>query len=239
MRILIVSDLHGNYDAVNALREPFDELWVLGDLVNYGPQPREVIAWARVHASQVVRGNHDHAIGFDLDPRCSPRFREMAAETARFTAAVLQPDEKEFLRQLPLHREIRAAGTTFCLLHAIPSEPLFGYCEADSPQWKREVRNAAAEVILVGHTHMPAIRRVGSKLVINPGSLGQPKIGRPEACYAVWEDGQADLKSCPYPYESTIRKVQALPIPRSVRDDLALVLRTGSVSDVQAIERSL
>ena len=72
MKIVIISDLHGNYDALSALPESGDELWVLGDLVNYGPQPRAVLNFVRSHAAAVVRGNRDHAVGFDVDPRCTP-----------------------------------------------------------------------------------------------------------------------------------------------------------------------
>jgi predicted phosphodiesterase len=74
MRIGIVSDLHGNLEARSSLPEQFDELWVLGDLVNYGPNPAEVVDFVRAKASLAVRGNHDHAIGFGEDARCSARF---------------------------------------------------------------------------------------------------------------------------------------------------------------------
>ncbi len=77
MKIVIASDMHGDLEALTALPE-FDELWVLGDLVNYGPNPSEVVDFVRANASVAIRGNHDHTIGFDADPRCSPAFREMA-----------------------------------------------------------------------------------------------------------------------------------------------------------------
>lgn len=72
MRIAIVSDIHGNFDALAALPREYDQLWVLGDLVNYGPEPKAVIDFVREHASIVLRGNHDHAVGRHEDPRCSP-----------------------------------------------------------------------------------------------------------------------------------------------------------------------
>jgi protein phosphatase len=238
VKILLISDVHGNLDALTALREPHDEVWVLGDLVNYGPQPQEVIRWVQEHASNVVRGNHDHAIGFDANPRCSPRFREMAAETSKFTSSVLDENDKDFLRRLRLSKAAQVDRTRFYLCHAMPSDPLFGYCAAESPRWEDEVRGIEADVILVGHTHVPTVRRVGGKLVINPGSLGQPKIGRPEACYAVWEDGHVELKTCTYPFESTIAKVQAMPIPQAVRDDLTAILRTGSIPEQHGVKRA-
>jgi protein phosphatase len=78
MKIVIISDLHGNLEALSALPEKYDQLWVIGDLVNYGPDPAAVVEFVRAKASVMVRGNHDHALGFGEDPRCSPAFREMA-----------------------------------------------------------------------------------------------------------------------------------------------------------------
>ncbi len=83
MRIVIVSDLHANLEALAALDPAYDKLWVLGDLVNYGPDPVQVLDFVRRHAALVVRGNHDHSLGYDEDPRCSERFRSMAEQTRR------------------------------------------------------------------------------------------------------------------------------------------------------------
>jgi protein phosphatase len=91
------------------------------------------------------------------------------------------------------------------------------------------VDGVSADVVLVGHTHAPFIRRIGESLVVNPGSLGQPKTGKPDACYAVWEDGSFALKSFPYAIEPTVGKLQALSFPQDVEKDLITVLRTGSV----------
>jgi hypothetical protein len=89
VKILIISDVHGNADALNALNESYDELWVLGDLVTYGPEPAEVVQHLRQHASLIVRGNHDHAVGYSGDPRCSPPFRAMAEATRQHAMKTL------------------------------------------------------------------------------------------------------------------------------------------------------
>ncbi len=229
MKIVIISDIHGNFDALTALSEPYDELWVLGDLVNYGPEPSAVIDFVRSRASVAVRGNHDHSAGYGEDPRCSPRFREMAAATGRFTESALTFGEKHFLRGLPLTLEVQREKTRFYLCHAIPSDPLFGYCEANSLRWTQEIQDISADVILVGHTHVPVIRSEGSKLIVNPGSLGQPKTGKPDACYAVWEDGKVELKSYAYPIWKTVSQIRTMPIPVHVQEELATILYTGDV----------
>jgi len=229
MRIVIVSDIHGNLEALSALPEDYDELWVLGDLVNYGPDPAAVIDFVRSKVVVSVCGNHDYSIGFNQDPRCSDRFREMAEATRRFTDSVLSFGHKHFLRYLPPFVETRRGSTRFHICHAVPSDPLFGYCEAESSQWIKEVEKVDADVILVGHTHVPALRSIGSCVVVNPGSLGQPKGGSPEARYAVWEDGEFELKSCPYPFDTTVAKIQRLPIDVALRNELSTILRTGEI----------
>lgn len=117
MRALIVSDLHANLEAISALPSDFDQLWVLGDLVNYGPNPAEAIEFVREKASIVVRGNHDRSIGFEEDPRCSARFRAMAEETGRYTRSVLGEEQRKYLRDLPL----KATAD----IEALPPPPLF------------------------------------------------------------------------------------------------------------------
>ena len=110
-----MSDLHANLEAVRRLPESYDELWVLGDLVNYGPNPCEVIEFAKAHASLIVRGNHDHSAGYGKDPKCSERFRRMAEETGRYTGAVITKDQRNFLRSLPLTAERTIQGVRFSL----------------------------------------------------------------------------------------------------------------------------
>jgi len=229
MRILIISDVHANFDALASLDEAYDEMWVLGDLVNYGPEPAAVIDFVRSKSAVIVCGNHDYSIGFNQDPGCSTRFQEMAAATRRYSDSVLSIGQKHFLRHLPRVLEAQRENTRFYLCHAIPSSPLFGYCDADSSQWIGEVESVNADVILVGHTHVPAMRSFGSRVVVNPGSLGQPKTGSPQARYAIWEDGKIELKSYSYPVEPAVAKVQALPIQDTLRDELSAVLRTGEI----------
>ncbi|MGO8818215.1 MAG: metallophosphoesterase family protein [Terriglobia bacterium] len=236
MRILIISDIHGNFDALAALQETYDEVWVLGDLVNYGPDPAAVIDFVRSKAAVVVCGNHDYSIGFNQDSRCSPRFREMAEATRRYTNSVLSFGHKHFLRHLPQFVEMRRDGARFYICHAVPSDPLYGYCEAGSPRWLTEVENVDADIVLVGHTHVPSVQSFGSLLVVNPGSLGQPKTGSPQARYAIWEDGKIELKSYSYPIDPVVAKVQALPIQDSLRDELCAILRTGEIPPVENLK---
>ena len=228
MTILIISDLHGNLEALEALPRNFDHLWVLGDLVNYGPNPAEVIQFVREHASAVVRGNHDHAIAFNEDPRCSERFRQMADETSRFTRSVLGEQDLNYLRNLPLKIGFEESGIRVLMCHATPGHPLFEYRTPESPLWFRDQAEPSSSVLLVGHTHLPFQLTSAGRSVVNPGSVGQAKHGRPEACYAKWEDSRITLHTVPYDFESTVRKLGSMPQSPAVYRDLSQVLRTGS-----------
>jgi protein phosphatase len=232
MRILIVSDLHGNAQALDVLPTEYDQLWVLGDLVNYGPDPAIVVDFVRENANVVVRGNHDNAIGYKTDPRCSEPFRHMADAMARFTDRQLSSDQKEYLKNLPLTEIVEVEGTRFFLCHATPSDPLFAYCLPESDQWLSELAAADCDVLLCGHTHIPFVREIDGSLIGNPGSLGQPKIGRPEACYAILENNKITLHSVPYDYETTISSIRALSafgIPVEIKNALIQVLESGGL----------
>jgi protein phosphatase len=233
MRIAIISDIHGNLESLSALTEPYDELWVLGDLVNYGPDPGAVIDFVRSRAAVVVRGNHDHAVGFNEDPRCSPPYRQMAKETMQFTRSVLSRDQIEYLENLPLVAERTIDNTKFVLCHAAPSDPLYKYVPANSPLWEQEMELVSADILLVGHTHTPFVQTAGMSLVVNPGSLGQPKTGIAKACYAVWENGII-LQASNYALGRTLSKIDKMPVSIHVKEDLKAVLCSGGLSTSSA-----
>lgn len=229
MRICIISDLHANFEALSALPQDYNELWVLGDLVNYGPDPVETIDFVRSHASVIIRGNHDNAVGFGAGCGCSPRFRAMAETTRDYTVSVLSALDKRFLRELPTCACRQVAGDIFFLCHATPSDLLYEYRPPDSPLWARdEESSSGANIILTGHTHLPFSRTFGARTVVNPGSLGQSKAGDSRARYAVWQDDRIELKAYDYPVEKTVEKILALPLVKEIKHDLIHVLRTGT-----------
>jgi protein phosphatase len=231
MKIVVVSDIHANLAAIKALpEENYDSLWCLGDLVGYGPRPHETIRWVDIHASAVVRGNHDHAAGFNVTPDCSPPYRSLADATRHYTQEVCTKNDFAFLRELPLRKQVIIDKTKFHLVHAVPSDPLFGYLAEDSDQWSNEVQRIDADVLFVGHTHKPFIRQIDSCIVVNPGSVGQPKTGRPLACYAVWEDGRIALKEYEYPIEETIEEISQMTISERDRRALTSILLTGQLA---------
>ncbi len=230
MRICIISDLHANIEALSALPRDYDELWVLGDLVNYGPAPAATIDFVRSHAAVVIRGNHDQSVGFDMECGCSPRFRTMAEATRDYTIATLSEADKQYLRELPTSAWRQIEGTIFFLCHATPADLIYEYRPPESPLWDRaEEASSGANVILTGHTHLQFSRVAGERMIVNPGSLGQSKAGNPLARYALWENGHFELKAYEYPFETTVEKITAMSLSADVKRDLSHILRTGTV----------
>ncbi len=229
MRLLIVSDIHANIDALDSIGSRADAVAFLGDAVAYGPCPAECIDWLRARADYAVRGNHDNAVGFDEDPRCAPMFREMAEATRQLHMAMVEEDDRQYLRQLPLSAAFTFAGARFYAVHAAPTDPLFRYMPPDSTDadWLVETSGVAADVLLVGHTHHAFVRVSGRTLVVNPGSVGQPKHGDPHASFAVWEDGRVTLHRAAYRVERAISRLRSRSLPEDVLQQLIAALRTG------------
>jgi putative phosphoesterase len=197
------------------------------DLVAYGPYHHEVVQRVIEKAGVCVRGNHDNAAGFSVNPNCSPPYKHLAAETLRYTQHVCSQEDMTYFRSLRLHRQITISGTKFYLVHAMPTNPLFGYCPEESNLWNSEVRAVETDVLVVGHTHTPFLRIERKTSILNPGSLGQPKTGRPLACYAVWEDGKISLKEYEYPIDETIRGIREMPIEPHDQEALIAELQTA------------
>jgi predicted phosphodiesterase len=235
MKILLLSDIHGNWPALQAVlkAEPnADQILCLGDLVNYGPQPAECVRWAMetLTPDWLIQGNHDRAVGLGEDPRCSVAYLALAVATQEFSLRVLSPAMKQFLGGLqPLQRfQLDAAVCLAC--HAVPSDPLYEYLtEQSSPTlWESELNTVNfPDFLFVGHTHLPMKSHLRRTLIVNPGSVGQPKDGDPRAAYGIWEDGEVTLRREGYDVEQTIQAYEGTGLGDHTVSVLAEVLRTG------------
>jgi len=228
VRILVVSDIHGNWPALEAVAAvPHDAVVCLGDVVGYGPQPAACLRWLRDNGAHIVQGNHDRALADDVAPRCRPDFEWLAAATAGIARSQLGEEERAFLRALPRTRELTLDGKRLLLLHATPAEPLYSYLGPDPEKWRAAVVGIAADLLLVGHTHLPFHFDFGGLQVVNPGSLGQPKDGDPRAAYAVIEDGVPRLERADYPVHRTVAGLRAVGVEPAAQETLGELLRTG------------
>jgi putative phosphoesterase len=232
MRLLVVADIHGNWPALQAVPEAADAVLCLGDLVTYGPSPRECIAWVRARAAYVVRGNHDTALAYNIDPQAAGSKRALAAATLALHRTLLTPADVRWLHDLPTELNLRAGDYRLHAVHATPKDPLFSYRltpHLDDEALKKEVEDVRADLVLVGHTHLPMSRGAWTKVVVNPGSVGQPLDGDPRASYAIIEDGVAEIHRVAYDVEATVAGLGKLSLPADVAQALVNTLRTGAI----------
>ena len=235
MKMLLISDIHGNWPALQAVlaAEPdADQILCLGDLVNYGPHPAECVAWAMktLTPEWLIQGNHDRAVGLDEDPRSSVPYKALAAATQELSARVVSPEMKQFLASLQPLQRFKLDEIMCVACHAVPSDPLYAYLPetAAVPLWESELNGIGyPDFLFIGHTHKPTKTRFRRTLVVNPGSVGQPKDDDPRAAYAIWDDGEVTLHRAAYDVEETIRAYQSTRLAPQMIDALAEVLRTG------------
>jgi putative phosphoesterase len=234
MRILLVADVHANWPALQALDEVHDVCLCLGDLVDYGVEPGPCVDWVRQRAHACVRGNHDHGVAQNVVVNGRQGFRYLTGVTRPLTRARLNAEQLRFLARLPVTRTLTLDDTRFLLVHATPRDPLDEYGPNDPDFWSRRLQHVDADVICVGHTHQPYVLEVDGKLVVNPGSLGQPRDGDPRGAYAVLENFNVELKRVDYPVENTVRAVQESPLPDPAKELLTEVYRTGQANGKKA-----
>jgi len=229
MRILLIADIHANWPALQAAAaaEPHDLCLCLGDLVDYALEPAACIAWVREHAKHTVRGNHDHGVAQGVTVSGRTGYKYLTGVTRPLTRARLEEEDVRWLSRLPVTRMTTLDNTRFLLVHATPRDPLDEWAPADPEFWARRLQNVDADVVCVGHTHQPYVLEVGGKLVINPGSVGQPRDGDPRASYAIIDNFKVELKRVEYPVEATVQTIFDSPLPEPAKEMLAEVLRHG------------
>ena len=233
MRLLLVADVHANAPALLSLQraEPQpDAVLFAGDAVGYGPDPAYCAAWLVANATASVRGNHDQALAAGEPSHSPPELEDAAAETLAYARRMVAPGDVAALGRWPLSATLERGGARFYVTHGTPANPLTGQLD---PATAREADlhllfdDVAADVILLGHTHQPALRRFGDRLIINPGSLGQPRYGVPDATYAVWEDGRVQIRHLHYDHDATAQRLALAPLSPEVSEQLTAILETG------------
>ena len=225
MRVAVVSDIHANLHALQAVladidAEGVDELWCLGDVVGYGPRPNECCDLVRARATLSLCGNHDLAVLGALD---IGEFTGDAAAAARWTAGVLGEPQRTWLSSLaPLGRRENAE-----LFHASPRDPVWEYVLSEHAALLA-LLETEAPVVLVGHSHVAlalswdnkkidgglapggASKSLGRRRwLLNPGSVGQPRDGDPRAAWLLLDTAgrRAGFRRVPYNIAATQKEI--------------------------------
>ena len=237
MKALIISDIHANLPALQSVLDnesSYDKLIFLGDVIDYGPNPKECLTFIKNNADYYVRGNHDHAMGYNTDCNCMGTFREYSIATRKWHETLLDEDDKQFLRNMPVVDKAHLPGSnadgdnnTILLAHASPLGDISKYLNED--EIINELDEVIAEYVLVGHTHIQYKKKIDYSLIVNPGSVGLARDGG-QACYAVYENGIVYLNRIDYDIEKTISDLMKAPIPENCKEGLKTVLQAGRVN---------
>lgn len=237
MRILLIADIHSNWPALRAIQESFDVCLFVGDLVDYGPDPVPCIDWVRQNVELSVRGNHDHAVAQRIQPKGNSGFRKLAVATRPLHWDLIDPARTKFLARLPITARIQLDGLQFQLLHATPRDPLDEYLGPDVEGWEARLNGIDADIVCVGHTHVPYEIQVGKHRVINPGSVGQPRDGDPRASYAIIEDGQVHFHKVAYDIDETLEMMRHRNVEPWAVELTGEVLKTGGRVPPEVFDR--
>ena len=229
MRIAVLSDIHGNLPALNAVLEaikPYDAVWQLGDVVGYGPQPDEVVERLVRESASGVRGNHDSAALGDLD---TDSFNDDARTAIEWTAEQIAPATRQWLTALPF----QSVEEPYTLVHGSPRDPTWEYIFTSAIA-RANLGSFKTRHCLVGHTHVPLVfrqtesavqgiqPRPGSvfeleneRLIINPGSVGQPRDGDPRASALILDTELRRLEwhRVAYPIEQVQKLMKSRRLP--------------------------
>ena len=238
MRVAVISDIHANLHALEAVAEAIDAeapdaVWCLGDLVGYGPMPSECCSWASERAQICLAGNHDLGALDELD---LGDFSPDAAAAARWTREALTADARSFLERLG--PSARSDGVA--LFHASPRDPVWEYVLS----WEAArdaIRDSGSELTLVGHSHIPLaivdgrgaigghaaggteVDLIGGRWLLNPGSVGQPRDGDPQAAWLLLdlEARHASFRRVPYDVERTQAEIRERGLPDALAERLS------------------
>ncbi len=241
MRIAVLSDLHANGDALEAVvrelgRHRPDRVFHLGDLVGYNAEPERCVRWAMDHTSGGVRGNHDAVA---CGRATGENFHKAARVAALWSRDHLSAASREFLAELPARFEVEGGPI---LVHGAPGDPdryIYSAVQAAEELASPQLSGAGGPVFF-GHTHVACgfVRRengvvesvppdtvrlrAGERALLNPGSVGQPRDRNPDASFLLYdmETREATWVHVPYDVEAARAKVLAAGLPSLFADRL-------------------
>lgn len=238
MKYAIISDIHGNLEALeSALLEiektQVDSILCLGDIVGYGPNPNECVAKIKEISDVCLAGNHDYAPLGRLD---LAYFNPWAKDAINWTAERLSPDSKQFLTELPLKMEVDG----FTIVHATPATPDEWNYITTIGDAVRNFTEFKGQICFIGHSHVPMVVSVdendeyrlikksafniekGMRYIINVGSIGQPRDLNPKASFGIYDNESKtyELKRVDYDLSQTQSKIRESGLPEFLAERL-------------------
>jgi putative phosphoesterase len=214
VRYAIISDVHSNLHALKKVLEDVDDqgadvIICAGDLVGYYPFPNEVVRELKQRGAICIAGNHDRACvnldTFNMNP--------MAANAIFWTAKHISEESMTYLKRLRPSATLNLGGTVAAMFHGSPRTDDEYVFEEDANA--ELLHMAKAQIIISGHTHVPYVKRLTEGVLVNPGSVGQPRDGDPRASYLIYEEREDkfELRRIDYPVEEAAKAVASAGLP--------------------------
>lgn len=219
MKIGIISDVHSNLPAFQKVLQELrnvDKIIHAGDIIGYNAHPNEVTQIFKAKDILSINGNHDRAtISGDIS-----WFNEIAAEAIQWTRKVLSPENLAFLRRLKTREFLQLNGIKIAIIHGSPYNDDEYIYENDLNS--NFLKDVDAKILILGHTHVPYIKKFDNGMILNPGSVGQPRDENWKASYAILElEGQrAKIYRTEYDLEATIKAICKNNLPVSLANRL-------------------
>lgn len=224
MIVLIISDVHGNYHALDSVirRVKYDAMLCCGDIVVDYPFPQQCIRTLKDKCTHICMGNNDYNVAYDKKASdfISQKYGHLAKDLDRsmdLTLELINDDAKEYLRQLPRECQFVLDGISFYMNHTVPHLSVHHYLDKNTPRseladYYREIQ---ADVIVTGHTHVPYVKTFGDKILFNPGSVGQSRDGDPRASFATFDTAarRLELGRLEYDIKETSEYLKKLNFP--------------------------
>lgn len=249
MRIAIISDIHGNKEALDAVLKDIDkrdisEIYCTGDLVGYGPDSDYVVEKIKELEIKTIMGNYDDAIGNEKEScGCSynpGRETEVGDESITWTIKNTSKENKNFLKNLPKKMSFEMEDVSILLVHGSPLNYLLEYIKPNT-EVKRleEVANSFEEDIVInGHTHLSMHKSIKGKTIYNAGSVGRTKEGEPKAVYLILDIEKGvfshEFITVDYDIKRTIEKINKVGLPA----ELGTVLALGRTFDMGSSKKN-
>ncbi|MFQ5964987.1 MAG: metallophosphoesterase family protein [Candidatus Scalinduaceae bacterium] len=237
MKIIIISDIHGNLEALNRTLEYIDKLEgnkrvvCLGDIVGYGPDPVECLEIVQSLTDKICLGNHDYAISnMDLDYQMT----RYALEAIRWTRGVLGKETKKIIEKFHIQTE----ENSILYVHASPDNPMRWKYICNAMDAYLSMADMKCSLCFVGHSHIPGvyadyklyseekktILTKKGKTIVNVGSVGQPRDGSPLLSFAIFDDvdWNVEIVRLTYNYQETMAKIKKVGLPLFLAERLSV-----------------
>jgi len=194
MEVAFISDIHGNLEALTAVLTIIDSLkikkiYCVGDIVGYAANPKECIEEIKSRKIPSVKGNHEYAT---ITGNTS-WFNPYAASAIEWGRQQLNEEDFDYLQKLPEKIIERINGYKLFLVHGSPRDPIFEYVHEES-DLEELIEMSEADILVMGHTHVPFIKKVKNSLVVNCGAIGQPRDYNPKASFALFDIEKFEVK---------------------------------------------